>query len=101
MRPASAYSPEACLVRRRLRTWRSSIASEDQGGMTDLVAAMAGNQGDLRVLDLPLRRIGVSQLPCALDDLQHSLDMGFRELSAGGVAGQGAVHAERAGRDEG
>ena len=70
--------------------------SQDQSRVADLIAAVAGNQRDFGVLDLALRRIGVAHLARAFDDLQHALDMRFRQLAARGVGRQPPAHAQRA-----
>lgn len=58
-----------------LRLFRSSCASQNKSGMTNLIAAVAGHQANLCVLDLPARRIGVTHLAHAFDNLQHAFGM--------------------------
>src|SRR5262249_50688436 len=79
--------------RGRLRSWRTL---QNQRRVANLIAAMTGNQRDFRILHLTLRGIGVAELTYALDDLQHALDMGLRQLAAGRVGGKPSTHAQRA-----
>src|SRR5260370_931615 len=53
----------------------SSCAPQDQVGVADLVAAMAGNERDRGVFHLPLGGISVAHLAHAFDDLQHAFRM--------------------------
>jgi hypothetical protein len=46
--------------------------------MADLVAAMTGDECDLRVFHLPLRGISVAHLAHAFDHLQHTFGMRLR-----------------------
>src|SRR5438045_2448545 len=73
-----------------------SRLSQDQRRMADLVAAVAADQSDLRIRHLALRPIDALELPRTFDDLQHALDVGFRELTAGSIAGERTVEAQRA-----
>src|SRR4051794_9473743 len=68
---------------------RSSCAPQNESGMANLIAAVAGDQRDLGVFHLAVGRIGVSHLADALDDLQHAFAMRLRELAARCIAGQG------------
>src|SRR5262249_19033606 len=73
----------------------TSRLSEDQSRVADLVAAVAADQRDLSVGNLPLRAVNALQLPRALDDLQHALDVGLRKLAAGRVGGAPALEPQR------
>src|SRR4051812_34016044 len=77
-----------------------SRPSEDQPRVTNLVAAMAADEGDLRIGNLTVGAINALQLPGALDDLQLAFDMGLGKLAAGRVGRQRAAHAQRAGADK-
>src|ERR1700743_1915723 len=68
--------------------------------MADLIAAMPADQRNLGVRHLPVRAVDALQLPRALDDLQHTLDMRFRELTTRGVGRQHAANAQGAGADK-
>src|SRR5712691_7574877 len=78
----------------------SSATLQDQRGMADLVAAMAGDQRDSRVLDLALGWIVAAQLAHAFDDLQHAFDMGLRQLAARRVGRKSAAESKRTGLHE-
>ena len=52
---------------------------------------MAADERGFRTCDLAFGRIGVAQLAHPFDDLEHSLNVSFRELTAGGIRRQRAA----------